>query len=131
MKYRKENKNAIIYTKEHRKSYKKIEKQLLGHNTWRAYVHDLDKIILYNFFPFKKVKKFHRTTARHHENNIKKTQADYIDMVIDWECARFTKPDKPLNAYETMKKFYPHMEEKILPLLKKFNLDHERKEGEK
>lgn len=124
LKYRKENIGAIKYTQAHRKAYKKIEKELLGHNTWRSYVHDLDKVILYNFLPFEKVKKFHRNNARHHENSVRKTKNDYIDMIIDWECARFTKPDKPLNAYDTLYKFYPNLEKEILPLLKKYNLDH-------
>ena len=96
-----------------------MEKQLLGHNTWRSLVHDLDKVILYNFLPFEKVKNFHRKTARHHKNNLKKNRNDYIDMIIDWECARFTKPDKPLNAYDTLYKFYPEFEEQILPILKR------------
>mgnify|MGYP006995768147 CR=1 FL=1 len=124
LKHRKENLNAINYTKAHRKSYKSVEKQLLGHNTWRSLVHDLDKVILYNFLPFEKVKSFHRKTARHHKNNLKKNRNDYIDMIIDWECARFTKPDKPLNAYDTLYKFYPEFEEQILPILKEFKLDH-------
>lgn len=124
LKHRKENLNAINYTKAHRKSYKNVEKQLLGHNTWRSLVHDLDKVILYNFLPFEKVKNFHRKTARHHKNNLKKNRNDYIDMIIDWECARFTKPDKPLNAYDTLYKFYPEFEEQILPILKEFKLDH-------
>ncbi len=124
LKYRKENKGAICYTKEHRKAFKQIEKELLGHNTWRSLVHDLDKIILHNFLPHDKVKQFHIKTARHHDNNIKKNKNDYIEMIVDWECARYTKPDKPLNAYDTLYKFYPHLEHEILPLLKKFNLDH-------
>lgn len=124
LKHRKENIGAIRYTKEHRKAYKKIEKELLGYNTWRSLVHDLDKVILYNLLPFQKVKKIHRNTARHHDNKIKKTKNDYIDMIIDWECARFTKPDKQLNAYDTLYKFYPNLEKEILPLLKEFNLDH-------
>ena len=124
LKYRKQNIGAIKYTKEHRKAFKKIEKELLGHNTWRSLVHDLDKIILHNFLEHSKVKKFHTKTARHHENRIKKNRNDYIEMIIDWECARFTKPDKPLNAYDTLYKFYPNMEDKILPILKEFNLDY-------
>ena len=44
-------------------------------------------------------------------------------MVLDWESARYTKPDKPLNAYDTLYKYYPEMEEKILPILKKFKID--------
>ncbi len=123
LKYRKENIGAIRYTEEHRKAFRKIEKEVLGRNTWRCLVHDLDKMILYNIWPHSKVKNFHRRTARHHDNNIKKKESDYIEMIIDWECARYTKPDKPLNAYDTLYKFYPHLEDEILPLLKKFNLD--------
>lgn len=124
LKHRKENIGAIKYTQEHRKAYKQVEKELLGHNTWRSAVHDLDKVILYNFLKFDKVKKFHRNTARHHENKLRKTRNDYIDMIIDWECARRTKPDKPLNAYDTLYKFYPNLEKEILPILKEFKLDH-------
>ena len=43
-------------------------------------------------------------------------------MVIDWECARFTKPDKPLNARETLYKYYPELIDKITPILERFNL---------
>ena len=125
LKHRKENLGAIKYTKEHRKAFKKIEKEVLGHNTWRSVVHDLDKIILYNFLEHGKVKNFHRKHARHHvENNINKRKSDYLEMIIDWECARYTKPDKPLNAYDTLYKFYPQLENEILPLLKDLKLDH-------
>ena len=125
LKHRKENIGAIKYTLEHRKAFKKVEKELLGHNTWRSIVHDIDKVILYNFWEHKKVKEYHRKHARHHvENNIKKTKADYIEMVIDWECARYSKPDKPLNAYDTLYNIYAELEEIILPILKEFNIAH-------
>ena len=124
LKHREENIRAIMYTKEHRKAFKKIEKEVLGHNTWRSFVHDLDKVILYNLLPHSKVKEIHRKYARHHDNDIKKTENDYIEMIIDWECARYTKPDKPLNAFDTLYKFYPHLEKEILPLLKKYRLDY-------
>lgn len=29
-----------------------------------------------------------------------------IEAAIDWESARFTKPEKPLDAYDTWKKYY-------------------------
>ena len=123
LKHRKENIGAIKYTKDHRKAFRKIEKEILGYNTWRSIVHALDKVILYNIWPHNKVKSFHRRTARHHvENNIKKTRNDYIEMIIDWECARYTKPDKPLNAYDTLYKWYPELEKEILPILEKFNI---------
>ena len=125
LKHRVDNIGAIKYTKDHRKAFRKIEKELLGHNTWRSLVHDIDKVILYNFWEHKKVKEFHRKTARHHvENDIKKTKADYIEMVIDWECARYTKPDKPLNAYDTLYNIYSDLEDVILPILKEFNIAH-------
>ena len=43
-------------------------------------------------------------------------------MVIDWECARFTKPDKPLNARQTLYTFYPELENQILPILNDLGL---------
>lgn len=33
-----------------------------------------------------------------------------IEAAIDWESARFTKPNKPLNAYETWQKYYFHID---------------------
>ena len=45
------------------------------------------------------------------------TKADLVETVIDWECARFTKPDKPLDAYETLIKFYPEYKEVYLPII--------------
>ena len=48
-------------------------------------------------------------------------------MVVDWECARYTKPDKPLNAYETLYAFYPELESYILPILKELGWDSETK----
>ena len=106
LKYRKENIGAIRYTEEHRKAYKKIQKDLLGHNTWRSLVHDLDKVILYNFLPFKEVKKFHRNTARHHDNIIKKSKEFVINLTneelayaTDW-CG--VKSGKDFDKFEKM-----------------------------
>lgn len=39
-----ENKDRIKYTLNHRKAFRKVEKQLLGHNTIRSLFHDLDKV---------------------------------------------------------------------------------------
>ena len=120
-KYIKINKERVKYSLNHRKAFRKVEKQLLGRNTFRSLFHDLDKVILYNFFEYKSVHDFHRKHTRHHSVKAK-THADFIQMVLDWECARFTKPDKPLNARETLYKFYPTLESKILPILEELNL---------
>lgn len=37
--------------------------------------------------------------------------------------ARYTKPDKPLNAYETMLEYYPETAKHILPILKRLGLN--------
>ena len=115
------NRDRIEYTLKHRKAFRETEKKLLGHNTIRSLFHDLDKVILYNFFDYTKVHDFHRKHTRHHELKAH-THSDYIQMVIDWECARFTKPDKPLNARETLDKFYPHLKDKILPVIEELGL---------
>lgn len=39
--------DRIKYTMKHRKAFRAVEKQLLGHNTIRGYLHDLDKVFLY------------------------------------------------------------------------------------
>jgi len=117
------------YTFQHKMAFLRVEHQLLGHNTIRGYLHDADKLlylypIAYIFVKDKKwVQQKHRAHNRHHvENKLSKTYNDYVEMVIDWECARYTKPDKQLSAYETMKKFYPFMEPHLLPIMKKFGL---------
>ncbi len=35
-----------------------------------------------------------------------------IEAAIDWESARFTKPEKQLTAYETWRKLYPDIDMK-------------------
>lgn len=115
------NKDRIKYSMDHRKAFQKVEKQLLGHNTVRGLFHDLDKVILYHFFDYKKVHNWHRNYAKHHAK-CAKTHEDYVQMVIDWECARFTKPDKPLNARETLDKYYPNLKDKVLPIIEELGL---------
>ena len=86
-------------------------------------VHDLDKMFMYLFYNKKDASNIHRDKTPHHENDLEKTELDYIEMVLDWESARYTKPDKPLNAYDTLYKFYPELEEHILPILKDLGID--------
>lgn len=107
------------YTLEHRKAYIRTAKEL-GVFSFRHYFHDLDKLFLYFIFDLKKASKIHRNWSRHH--NKAKTKNDYIDMVIDWECARFTKPDKPLNARETLNAYYPELTNKVEPVLQELGL---------
>lgn len=115
------NIKSIKYTLKHKKAFLKVEKQLFGKNTISGYLHDIDKLFLY-LLPIKKktIRNIHRKLSKHHaETNRKK---DYIQMIIDWECARYTKLDKPLNARETLYKYYPQLKNQILPILEKYNL---------
>lgn len=114
------NLEKIKYTFRHKLAFLKIEKQLLGKNTLRGYLHDVDKLIMYCFLPPEKAHDIHVKHSRHHDKC--ETHDDYVEMVIDWECARYTKADKPLNAAETLEVFYPHMKEKITPVLKELGL---------
>ena len=112
----------VKYTVLHRKAFRKVEEELFGRVSLRGYLHDLDKVIMYPVLGKKLTSKLHRKFARHHINSAR-TYADYAEMVVDWECARYTKPDKPLNAYDTLYKFYPQLESEILPILKVLKID--------
>lgn len=120
------NFDKLLYTYKHRKILNFLA-QLYYNNEEllkRLEKHDMDKMYLLLFYEKKDIEEFHRNTSSHHDNNIPKEELDYIEMVLDWESARYTKPDKPLNAYDTLNKFYPNLKDKILPILKKMNLDY-------
>ena len=127
----KERKEKIIYIVNHKKAFLKVEKELTQKNSLRGLAHDMDKIFLIIFTrkPLEEISKNHRLKSKHHVNNIQKTEKDYIEMAIDWECARYTKPDKPLNAYQTLFKYHPQVAQEMLPVFQKLNLYKERREN--
>ena len=120
-----------LYTLKHKIAFLKVEKQLRGKNTINGYMHDIEKPLLYLFcfwINLNDIQKFHLKHNKHHvENNLKKSNNDIIETVIDWECARMTKPDKPLNAYDTLMKYYPDHKATYLPIIKKY-LPHQIRE---
>lgn len=122
IKSRKTRLDHIKYTLDHRVAFRDVEKQLYGKVSIRGWLHDLDKVFLYALLGKEKTSKLHKKYARHHRNRAK-TEKDFREMVIDWECARYTKSDKPLNAYDTLYKYYPEMESKILPILQELKID--------
>lgn len=113
-----------LYTLRHKLAFLRVEKQLRGKNTLSGFLHDAEKPLLYLFcfwLSLKQIKEFHRKHNKHHvENDLPKSQEDLLDAVIDWECARQTKPDKPLNAYQTLMKFYPQHQDEYLPIIQKY-----------
>lgn len=87
--------------------------------------HDFVKMINVFIFGDKIATKLHRKFSGHHakmtgyscsivkDNNwvypeykIERDIKNKIEAAIDWESARFTKPEKPLDAFDTWKKYY-------------------------
>ena len=120
------NMEHILYTYKHRKVVMMLAKKYFSDNKEllkQVELHDLDKLYMYLFYDKKTVYKLHREKSFHHENELEKTDLDYKEMVLDWESARYTKPDKPLNAFDTLYMFYPEMVDVILPVLKEMGID--------
>ncbi|SRR5574344_1872136 len=121
------NKDHIKYTYIHQQIIVFLAKKYIKENKEeiceKLKYHDLDKLFMYLFYDKKDVSRIHRSLSKHHDNSIEKEYSDYVEMVLDWESARYTKPDKPLNAYDTLYKYFPNMEEHILPILKEFSID--------
>ena len=67
-------------------------------------MHDTIKLILVFFIGDTFATKIHRKFARHH--NIRTSQ-DFAEAYLDWASARYTKKDKPLDAVETARIYFP------------------------
>ena len=123
------------YTYRHRKAFSYLVDKLIRNEKTknemikRARFHDLDKMTLYLFLDKKQASFYHKETPSHHlENNLPKTHYDYLEAIVDFECAGYTKPDKPLNAYDTVSKMYKNKIDEntynsLMNILKKYNLD--------
>ena len=77
----------------------------------RFLLHDIKKpwqMLLYR--DYKTGQQMHRDHARHHLtywtnrefDDSAFERLDFLGMVIDWECSRFTKQEAPMNARETL-----------------------------
>lgn len=125
--FTKEQREHIVYTWKHKIAFLKVQKILLGYNTFSGYLHDVDKLFLYVFLDCQTVNKIHRAFMSHHLESYDEYEVpcmdDILDMIVDWECARFTKPDKPLNAAGTLEKFYPKWSYLIKPVLKFLDIE--------
>lgn len=116
------NKEKIEEIKQHRLAYRGVERKLIGKSSFRGYVHDLDKLILLHFFSEYATERLHKYFNRHHLYTCKK-EKDYLYMIIDWESKRLCSKERQLNAYDTMRYFYPNLKEILLPILKEFKID--------
>ena len=89
---------------------------------FRFLFHDVEKPFLLLFLPHKLVSRIHRKLNRHHVEFIFPKYYDKLGMIIDWECARFTKEDKQLDAWSTMLRYYPQLCNLLTDLFIKLNL---------
>lgn len=105
-------------TRKHRKEVQRIAKE----KGYSFPFHDFIKMINILIFGDKIATKLHRVFSSHHGQivgeaykyeNGKKVHLRFIrdienkvEAAIDWESARFTKPEKQLTAYEIWRKFY-------------------------
>ncbi len=102
--------DRINYTWQHKKAFLRKEKEFLGKNTLDGWFHDSDKLLMYIIgVPQQLAHKIHTRFAPHHVRNGKIKNP--VAAVIDWECAKLTKPDKQLDAEQTYKKYYPNVKE--------------------
>ena len=99
------------YTYKHRKMFVYIANKLIKDEEMKAAIlerakyHDVDKLLLYMFLDQDISQKHHVVTHKHHlECNEEKSYIDLLETVIDYECSPYTKPDKPLNAFDFLNK---------------------------
>ena len=95
----------IPYTWKHKMEVIKLEKQFTGKVSLRILLHDADKLFGYALFPFLTLnqhKTIHRILNKHHHYNDIANLSDAVrrEIVLDWESAHYTKPDKPQTARE-------------------------------
>lgn len=115
------HRKALVYTINKLITDEGLKERMLE----RAEIHDLDKSTLYLFLPKEDASNYHRNHAPHHvENSIPKTKNDLIETVLDYECAGYTKIDKPLNAYDTIKQFNPSHKEELLEIVRELGIDY-------
>lgn len=111
-----------LYTVNHKQAFVAVCFEVLGDVPEWAYLHDIDKLVLYGITDKSTASGIHRKYAKHHYNNF--TKPEHIDeCIIDYECARYTKADKPLNAYDTIMKYTPEAYDIFADRLAEFGLN--------
>lgn len=93
----------------------------------RGICHDMDKICCGLCYPQLTVDYFHRLFNGHHIDGLieQKSKYDWIEMIMDWESAAYTKPDKGKNAYGVATSFNKDIYHYVEPYLVLFNFNKE------
>lgn len=120
-----DNRIYQIYTLNHKQAFLALNLIFSGMYYSDAILHDTDKLVLYEVLPKSEASRIHKKYAPHHIANSRNSM-DLEQCIIDYECARFTKPDKPLNAYDTIFKYFPNNYKKLEPTLIKLGINSSR-----
>lgn len=117
------HKQALIFVIQKHIKDAELKARLLQRAKW----HDLDKAFLYTKIPKKLASAYHRTHSAHHAdivNTMSKAYDDLLEAVMDYECAGYTKADKPLNAYDTLNTYDFHYKDEMLNITHALGIDH-------
>lgn len=117
------NRGYQLYTIEHKIAFMNVYTYIMGGYDLVELTHDTDKLVLYSMYSKNEASSLHRKHSMHHLPNSLVSSSNIVDTIIDFECARFTKEDKPLNAYNTIKSYYPQHYDILKPYLMELGLD--------
>lgn len=105
-----------IYEFNQTRLHRKVVQRIAKEKGYSFPMHDFVKMINILLFGDKIATWLHRKFSGHHVHlysdgiSVFEDIPNKVEAAIDWESARFTKPDKPLNAYETWQKYYFHID---------------------
>lgn len=124
------NGGYLQYTYMHRKAFVFVVNKIVKDEAQkkellrRAEFHDMDKMLLYTLIEKEASSAYHRKTAAHHMGNSDyKDVFDIMEAVIDYECAGYTKEDKPRNAYDTIMELKPNHSDELLKITSEWGID--------
>lgn len=119
------------YTLRHKIAIMALSYEFFGYVSKRIMFHDMEKLALYSMVGTKEGHNLHVQYSIHHHGNFdcfaERDTTSYHDnlmeAILDYECARYTKPDKPLNAYKTILNYFPDDYKDLKEYLVRFGLD--------
>lgn len=124
------NAAALRYSHEHRQAITYVAEKLFFEDPYyedlarRIRYHDLDKMYLYTLVDKQSASRYHRATSSHHtENDMAMSYVDQLEAICDWECAAYTKPDKPDNAYDAMQRLHPKGMNQLIEIMSIYDMD--------
>lgn len=121
----------LSYTFNHRRAFRFVldtyfpDHPMYDDLDYRAQMHDLDKCLYIALGgDLKAASAYHRATNPHHmEGNSNPSELDLMEAIIDYECAGFTKADKPLNAYDTVITWGKAHGDELIALMGEYDMD--------